>query len=37
MGKKRTPELLYKASRDGFSSKVLWEKCKGKNETITLV
>ena len=37
MGKKGTPELLYKASRDGFSSEVLWEKCLGQNETITLV
>jgi hypothetical protein len=37
MGKKGTPELLYKASRDGHSSEVLWEKCLGQNETITLV
>ena len=37
MGKKGTPELLYKASRDGFSSEVLWEKYLNQNETITLV
>ena len=37
LGKKGTPELLYKASRDGFSSKALWKKCKGQNETIALV
>ena len=37
MGKKGTPELLYKASRDGFSSEVLWEKCLGQKETIVLV
>jgi hypothetical protein len=22
-------KLLYRASRDGFSSEVLWEKCQG--------
>jgi len=37
LGKKGTPELLYKSSRDGLSSKVLWEKCLGHNETIVLV
>ena len=37
MGKKGTPKLLYKASRDGFNSSVLWEKCLGQKETITLV
>jgi len=37
LGKKGTPELLYKASRDGHSPKVLWEKCLGHNETIALV
>jgi hypothetical protein len=37
LGKKGTPELLYKASRDGFSSKVLLEKTKSQNGTITLV
>ncbi len=29
--------LLYKASRDGFSSEVLWEKCVSHEETIVLV
>ena len=37
MGKKGTPELLYKASIDGHSPQVLWEKCLGQNETIVLV
>jgi hypothetical protein len=37
MGKKGTPELLYKASRDGFSSSVFWEKTKYQNGTIALV
>ncbi len=35
MGKKAS--LRYKASREGFSSEVLWEKCKGQKETIVLV
>ena len=29
--------LRYKSSRDGFSQKVLWEKCNGQKETIVLV
>jgi hypothetical protein len=29
--------LLYKASRDGLSQKVFWEKCLGHKETIVLV
>ena len=29
--------LVYKATRDGFSSEVFWEKCLGQNETIVLV
>jgi hypothetical protein len=37
MGKKGTPELLYKASRDGLSSSVFWEKTKDQNGTIALV
>ena len=37
MGKKGTAKLLYKASRDGYNSSVLWEKCLDQNETITLV
>ena len=35
MGKET--KLLYKASRDGFSSEVFWEKCLGQKETIALV
>ena len=35
MGKKAI--LRYKASRDKFISKVLWEKCLGQKETIVLV
>ncbi len=35
MGKKAS--LRYKASKDGFSLKVLWEKCLGQEETIVLV
>ena len=35
MGKKAS--LRYKASRNGFSQKVLWEKCLGQKETIVLV
>ncbi len=30
-------KLLYKASRDGFSSEIFWEKCLGQKETIALV
>jgi hypothetical protein len=37
MGKNGTAKLLYKASRDGYNSSVLWEKCLDQNETITLV
>jgi hypothetical protein len=29
--------LLYKASQDGFSRKVFYEKCLGQKETIVLV
>ena len=29
--------LLYKASRDGFSSKTFHQKCDGVNETYTIV
>ena len=35
MGKQAN--LLYKASRDGSSSKVFWKKCLGQKETIVLV
>ncbi len=35
MGKQAS--LRYKASRDGLSQKVLWEKCVGQKETIVLV
>ncbi len=35
MGKKAS--LLYKASRDGPSEEVFWEKCLGQKETIVLV
>ena len=35
MGKKAS--LRYKASQDGFSQKVLWQKCLGQKETIVLV
>ena len=35
MNKKET--LLYKASRDGLSKEILWDKCQNHNETITLV
>ncbi len=35
MGKKAS--LSFKASRDGRSSEVLWEKCLGQKETIVLV
>ncbi len=35
MGKQAN--LRYKASRDGLSQKVYWEKCLGQRETIVLV
>ena len=35
MGKQA--HLRYKASRDGFNSEVLWERCLGQKETIVLV
>ena len=35
MGKQAN--LLYKASRDGSSSKAFWKKCLGQKETIFLV
>ncbi len=35
MGKQAS--LRYKASRDGFSSEVLWKKCLGQKRTIVLV
>ncbi len=30
-------KLIYKASQNGFSSEVLWQKCLGYKETIVLV
>ena len=33
MGKNKA-SLLYKASRDRFSSSIFWKKCLGKKETI---
>ena len=33
----RQASLRYKASRDGTSSEVLWEKCLGQKETIVLI
>ncbi len=33
----RQASLRYKASRDGLSQKVFWEKCMGQKETIVLV
>ena len=30
-------KLIYKASQDGLSSEVLWQKCLGYKETIVLV
>ena len=33
----RQASLRYKASRDGLSVEVLWEKCLGQKETIVLV
>jgi hypothetical protein len=35
MGKKAS--LRYKASSDGFTQKIFWEKCLGQKETIVLV
>ena len=37
MSKNGEAKLFYRASRDGLSSEVLWEKCKGQKETIVLV
>jgi len=37
LGKTGKADLVYKASRDGNSSKTLWNKCKNHKETITLV